>query len=74
MLCHDPRVSNDRSHKVETENPALVLAEYRVSVEMPIDWELVARQADECDELVDITTGQPVYPDLDGIMLRKKGP
>jgi hypothetical protein len=75
MLCHDPRISNDRSQKIETKNPALILAEqYRGSDERPVDWEVVAQQADECDELVDITTWRPVYPDLDGIMLRRKKP
>lgn len=74
MLCHDPRVSNDRSSKVETHNPALVLAEQgrRQHPTIEIDWDKVAQQADECDELVDISTGRPVYPDLDGIMLKRK--
>lgn len=49
MLCHDPRISDDRSVKVETENPALVFVEM---CPMLPDWGLVARWANYCDEPV----------------------
>lgn len=50
MLCHDPRLSNDRSHSIETNNPALMLAEtIRREIGREIDWERVADEADACD-------------------------
>jgi hypothetical protein len=53
MRCHDPRISNVRSEKRETENPALAMAEVtrQLYPEREIDWEDVARSADECDLL-----------------------
>lgn len=76
MLCHDPRISNDRSSKVETQNAALMITE-RIRQYAPmkeIDWEKVAEQADYGDEIVDIATMKPHYPDFDAFMLRRKRP
>lgn len=51
MLCHDPRTSNDRDDKRETENPALIQVELarQMFPDASVDWEDVARRADHCD-------------------------
>lgn len=54
MLCHDPRISNDRSHKVETDNLALQSAETMRRRNIPLEeseWEIIARLADDWDLL-----------------------
>lgn len=52
MLCHDPRISDDRNKKVKTNNTSLVNAEMfrRKWPNHKIDWNKVARFADQCDE------------------------
>jgi hypothetical protein len=52
MLCHDPRISDDREHRVETDNPVLIAAELqRVCYpELEISWERVTKMADISDE------------------------
>lgn len=55
MMCHDPRRSENRDEKVETDNPVLVGIEL-IRREQPtakIDWADVVRAADHCDEVVD---------------------
>ena len=54
ILCHDPRLTDDRKKKIKTDNPALVNAEMfrRAWPNHKIDWNKVARYADQCDELV----------------------
>lgn len=53
MLCHDPRISSDREHRIETENPALMMAEFmRANHHHILDWEMIVKQADRCDEMV----------------------
>lgn len=54
MLCHDPRLTDDRKKKIKTNNPALVNAETfrRAWPNHKIDWDKVARYANQCDELV----------------------
>lgn len=56
MLCHDPRISNDRSHKVETGNTALIAAEMACQAfpecRFGMAWDNVAASADYCDEPV----------------------
>jgi hypothetical protein len=67
VKCHDPRISNDRTDKVETANTALVLAERLIANgydPAAIDWDRVALQADRCDQPLDTKTRQPVFPDL----------
>lgn len=56
MLCHDPRISDDRNKKVKTNNTSLVNAEMfrRKWPNHKIDWNKVARFADQCDELVEV--------------------
>ena len=49
MLCHDPRISNIRWDKRETENNALILADARSRQGADVDWEVVAEAADRCD-------------------------
>jgi hypothetical protein len=51
MLCHDPRISGDPAHKVETDNPALVAAEFarQAFPDREFIWAEVAKQADYCD-------------------------
>lgn len=51
MLCHDPRISDDRDQKVETENPSLVAAEmYRGDEgDTKIRWDVVAAMAEYAD-------------------------
>jgi hypothetical protein len=53
MLCHDPRISDDREQKIETQNPVLMLAEaQRDMYPSGIDWDKVKLQADYCDQPV----------------------
>jgi hypothetical protein len=54
-VCHDPRISSDREHKVETSNPALILAEIARAMfpERMIDWEQIKSDADACDQPAD---------------------
>lgn len=53
MRCHDPRISNDRDHKVETDNPALRMGELlRVRHHKILDWDVIAKQATIWDERV----------------------
>jgi hypothetical protein len=53
MLAHDPRISDDPEHKIETDNPALILAEFQRGLYLDrIDWDKVKRLADMCDEKV----------------------
>lgn len=64
MLCHDPRISNDREHKVETTNPALIMAEMlrqqyetedgRAAGWQGIRWDYIAEQANIADEPVEL--------------------
>lgn len=49
MLCHDPRVSNVRWAKRETENNALILADIQTRQGGDVDWDEVADAADQCD-------------------------
>jgi hypothetical protein len=54
MLCHDPRISNDRNDKRETTNPALMITEVARS-RFPtarVDWERVVDNADHLDLLL----------------------
>jgi hypothetical protein len=67
MLCHDPRISNDRNRKVDTDNVALIQAEMARSganVGLPanaeIDWDVVAEAADHYDWPVDAQSGKPI--------------
>lgn len=57
MLCHDPRISNDRSVLVETDNPALISAKYGSMIfpHLEVDWETVAARADYCDAPANLT-------------------
>jgi hypothetical protein len=52
MLCHDPRLSNEPDHKVETDNPALINAELmrQMFPDRVVEWSEVAKGADYCDE------------------------
>lgn len=54
MLCHDPRISNDASHKVETENPALMAVEFarQAFPDFDVDWLSAAVLADYCEQPV----------------------
>lgn len=61
MLCHDPRISTDRSHKVETENPALMLGEIHRDF-LTVDWDKVAEQADLCDEFATLDDMRGIPP------------
>lgn len=52
MMCHDPRISNDRSDKRATTNAALMMAEGRIRNGLTpdrIDWDEIATGADICD-------------------------
>jgi hypothetical protein len=52
MLCHDPRISNDRLHVVETDNLILKIVETLRQGGLPaseVDWEDVVCMADGCD-------------------------
>jgi hypothetical protein len=51
MLCHDPRISNDRSEKTETENPVLIAVELvrQMFPDHEARWEEVVEQADAAD-------------------------
>lgn len=53
MLCHDPRISNDPEHRIETDNPALIAAEFarQAFPDRTVMWTEVARLANHCDEL-----------------------
>lgn len=63
MLCHDPRVSNDRSEKRETDNAILILVEHtRQSYPAAeLDWDRIADAADHLDWPVDPLTGKGVF-------------
>lgn len=50
MLCHDPRISNDRTHKVETNNATLMVAEILTRRGRFVDWGVVARVARYADD------------------------
>ena len=55
MLCHDPRISNQRDNRVETDNVALISVELQRQ-KYPgaeIDWESVAATANFCDERIE---------------------
>lgn len=54
MKCHDPRLSDDRDEKGETDNPALIVAEVKRKFNPDVDvcWLSVAIEADYCDEPV----------------------
>ncbi len=56
MLCHDPRLTDDRKKKIKTNNPALVNAETfrRAWPNHKIDWAKVAQYANQCDELAEV--------------------
>lgn len=49
--CLDPRISNDRDDKRETQNPVLVMTKLsrQLYSEREIDWEKVAQDADAFD-------------------------
>jgi hypothetical protein len=51
LLAHDPRISPDRDHKVETSNIALVEAEFKRHDGGEIDWKSVASLANHCDNV-----------------------
>jgi hypothetical protein len=55
MLCHDPRISNDRNDKRETTNPVLIAIEHarQAYPQLDVDWEKVAVEADHPEILVD---------------------
>ncbi len=53
MLCHDPRISNVRWDKRETNNDALILADIMMRAGEPVEWDEVAEAADNCDWPVD---------------------
>jgi hypothetical protein len=63
MLCHDPRISNDRSEKRETENAVLIWAEHQRQAfpNRDIDWDEIARSADYLDWPVDPRTGNAIF-------------
>jgi hypothetical protein len=55
MLAHDPRMSDDPEHKIETDNPALIAAEFQRGLyPSGIDWDKVKRLANMCDEMVPV--------------------
>lgn len=49
MLCHDPRISNIRWDKRETQNDALIRADIQSLQGGNIDWDEVAEAADRLD-------------------------
>lgn len=52
MLCHDPRISDDPTVKVETTNPALILAEMAREMfpDREVVWSDAAAAADYCEQ------------------------
>src|SRR3954468_9636899 len=60
MRCHDPRLSDDRFHRIETTNPELIAAE-RMRHKSPtakINWDAVKAGADNCDRKGEIITAR----------------
>lgn len=51
MLCHDPRISDDREHRVETTNIELHARELmrQKYPALVIDWEAVKAEANACE-------------------------
>jgi hypothetical protein len=47
--CHDPRISNIRWDKRETNNAALIRADIDLERGGDVDWEAVVVAADNCD-------------------------
>jgi hypothetical protein len=47
--CHDPRISNIRWDKRETNNAALIRADTDLERGGDVDWEAVVVAADNCD-------------------------
>lgn len=54
MLCHDPRLSNDREQRVETTNIELIARELmrQKYPGIEIDWSAVKLEADYCENRV----------------------
>jgi hypothetical protein len=76
MRCHDPRIWNDRSKKVETENAALISIEwclllYGSEFASHVDWEVIARRADKYDLQVYRSKRSPANPDVDRMISAK---
>jgi hypothetical protein len=63
MLCHDPRVSNDRSEKHETDNLILILVEQtrQAHPTAELDWDKIAEAADHIDWPVDPNSGEGLF-------------